>query len=399
MGPASARRLACRPASAPGAALTSTPQTRPARKGPALSNSHGRLPTLRATAGGEPTAPDRVAWADVAKGLCILLVVLHHVTSKHLPSVLPDSLVLAAWQGLDQALKPVRMPLFFVISGTFAASAIRRPWRAVLGPRVVSSYWLYVVWLSLQAPLFLFVATRIATHRVNGVGEWLLNLVLAGTGLWYLYGLAVYFVAAKALTRLPHTPVLAAAAALSAAASLVPTHGVNRASLLQCFVYFLVGAYAPALVAQIRRTGAVGVLGGVAGGGLLAAVLGWAGAPRSLLLLAVSPAVVWVGIQVSMALERRRPTGPALATLGRRTLPVYVLHMPLIGLGHEAAVALGDLPTGPVGVGVALLYPPALTAAVVLACLLLQRCAERYGAPWLFRAPAALTRVRRPTGS
>lgn len=339
-------------------------------------------------------------WADVAKGLCIALVVLHHVTSKHLHVVMADdSVVLIMWQGLDQALKPLRMPLFFLISGTFAASALDRPWSAVLGPRVVSSYWLYVVWLSIQAPLFLLVATRIGTHRVNDVGEWTLNLVLAGTGLWYLYGLAVYFVVAKLLAGLPRLPVLAAAAALSAAASWIPTHGVNRFSLLQCLVYFLVGAYAPALLGRLRRGSLPVVLAGAAGYGLLAAALHHLGAPRSLFLLLLAPVVVWLGVQAAMALERGPRAGPGLASLGRHTLPVYVLHMPLLGLVHELAVGRLDLPVGAFAAGgqlgagalAALAYPVVLTTAVILACLGLQRLSTACGLPWLFRAPAALT--------
>lgn len=37
-----------------------------------------------------PPAPgDRLAWLDATKGACIVLVVLHHVVTKYLPSVTP----------------------------------------------------------------------------------------------------------------------------------------------------------------------------------------------------------------------------------------------------------------------------------------------------------------------
>ena len=65
----------------------------------------------------------RLVWPDLAKGVCILLVVLHHATTKHYVEVLPAGLapVGELWAGLSPALKPTRMPLFFVISGWFAS--------------------------------------------------------------------------------------------------------------------------------------------------------------------------------------------------------------------------------------------------------------------------------------
>ena len=69
-------------------------------------------------------------WVDVAKGACILLVVLHHAVVKDLALQTPAALdpVADAWQWVTMALKPVRMPLFFVLSGLVASSAVRRPW-------------------------------------------------------------------------------------------------------------------------------------------------------------------------------------------------------------------------------------------------------------------------------
>ncbi|WP_238455148.1 threonine/serine dehydratase [Micromonospora sp. ATA51] len=88
--------------------------------------------------------------------------------------------------------------------------------------------------------------------------------------------------------------------------------------------------------------------------------------------------------------------GGALATLGRRTLPVYVIHMPVLALLHR-------LLAGPVaeltGTSRALLvtcYPVLLTAVVLALSLAVHRALLAAGATWLFDLP---TRRRRPTST
>ena len=163
-------------------------------------------PTATAATGATATAGaprPRLAWADAAKGLCILLVVLHHSTVKHLPAVLPAELsaVGDAWLALTAALKPIRMPLFFLLSGLFAAGAVRRPWAQVLTARVLTPYWVYAVWLGVIAVVFSLERTLVM-NRTQGVGDLLGDLVFASTGVWFLYALAVYFVLAKAAPAL-----------------------------------------------------------------------------------------------------------------------------------------------------------------------------------------------------
>ena len=85
------------------------------------------------TAPAPASAPARQQWADVAKGVCIVLVVLWHVIMKHylqidwdVPVPLPG-----LWGLLGDLLLPLRMPVFFTLSGMLAANAVHRPWRAV----------------------------------------------------------------------------------------------------------------------------------------------------------------------------------------------------------------------------------------------------------------------------
>lgn len=342
----------------------------------------------------------RLVWADAAKGLCILLVVLHHSTVKHLPSVLPAELgaVGEAWLALTAALKPIRMPLFFLLSGLFAAGALRRPWAQVLTARVLTPYWVYAVWLGVIAVVFSLERTMV-TNRTQGVGDLLGDLVFASTGVWFLYALAVYFLLAKALLRWDLRWVVAGSAALAVSVSGLPMAAANREAVLVHFVYFLVGARLPELVHRLSSWRAVptsalvvGYAGAVAGSAALEV-------PLSVEVTALSLLGVPLAVRVARATAGLPRVGAAVATLGRRTLPVYVLHMPLLALVHHLpgpAAALDALatPAGSTGTvlgGLAVaVYPLLVTAVVTAASLGLHRLLVGLGLAGLFTLPGTL---------
>lgn len=329
----------------------------------------------------------RVQWADLAKGVCILLVVLHHVTSKHYLGLVPADLgwLGQAWLGVNEALKPVRMPLFFLISGLFAANALHRPWRDV-ARRMTGPYYTYVVWLLVLAVVF-SVERTLAMNRTQDARELLLDLVWASTGLWFLYALAVYFTVSKLLVRVPAGWVLTGTAVLSGAASWLPVDEVNRWSVLVHLVHFVAGSRFPDLVRALGAARAPGLLPALtlalAGASLAAHA---AGAPRSVDLLLLSLVGVPWGVRCAVALSRMRRTSGVLSWLGRRTLPVYVLHMPVLALVHHAPVELlgGEGPGAPLLV---LGYPALVTGAVVVACLGLHTGLVRAGLGFLFTLP------------
>ncbi len=80
-----------------------------------------------------------------------------------------------------------------------------------------------------------------------------------------------------------------------------------------------------------------------------------------------------------------------LVLLGRATLPIYVLHLPLLGALMHLPLHVGD-GVGPGSWAAATIYPLAATAVTVLACLGLHRLALRAGLTWAFALPAPLAR-------
>ncbi|WP_203718609.1 acyltransferase family protein [Asanoa siamensis] len=349
-------------------------------------------------------ATARVEWADVAKGVCIVLVVSWHVIVKdyllvdwHIGLPLPGF-----WGTLGEQFLPLRMPLFFTISGLFAANAVRRPWREVARSRIAKFLYLYTVWLVIHTAI-LPVAPDLPTERATSPLDFLAQLTITPSNLWYLYALAIYFVVAKAVRRAPPAAVLVPAAVLSAvaAAGWVSTPG-DRGGFYQNLVFFLAGLWfrprVERLAAGATRRRLVLAAAAYVVVLVLMAALGaeeWFG-----VWLVVSVVAVMFGVTAAARLTRRPRISDRLVRLGRVTLPIYVIHMPVLAvlhrLLHEPLSALG----GGAQLLVALVYPPMLTALVVVLCLMIHRGLTRVGARWLFDLPAvARRRATEPAGA
>lgn len=332
-------------------------------------------------------AGSRLDWVDVAKGLCIVLVVLMHATLG-VEKAVGEETGLHAF--IDWA-RPFRMPDFFLISGLFLAARIDRPWRSYLDTKVLHFAYFYVLWLTIQ-----FALKAPGMVQENGAAQTLLDyatsfVVPFGT-LWFIYLLAVYFVVTKLLQPLPKWLVLAGAASLHV---LAPESGVfiidefaNR------FVFFYSGyALAPSILTFAERLRA---------------------APHTLLVaaLAVWTAINAVGVQSGVALVHGpdlifsyvgigaviafsvlvtgRHGGRVLAYCGRNSIAVYLAFTVFMG---PARIVLLKLIGSEAATAVALLS----ALAGVGGALLMQRLVKGTWADFLFTRPAAfrLTPQRR----
>ncbi|GGM20340.1 hypothetical protein GCM10011608_01160 [Micromonospora sonchi] len=344
------------------------------------------------------TADGRLAWADVAKGGCIVLVLLWHVIMKNYLQLdwRLDVPVAGVWGTLGDLLLPMRMPLFFTISGMFAAAAVHRPWRSVGRPRVARLLYLYGVWLLIHTAV-LALAPDFPTDRATGPGELLVQLTVTPSNLWYLYALALYFALARTLRRVHPVVLLVAAGVLNAVASagLLDTPG-NRAGLYQNLVFFLAGLHLRRYVERWARAVKLRhlLLAAVAYAVVLVAVTA-SGTGR---LPGVGPLVsvvaVAFGIAVAVRLARRPTIGQPLAALGRQTLPIYVIHMPVLALLHRlVADPIANL-SDPARLALSLGYPFSLTVLVLALSLGVHRVLLAVRAGWLFDLPKGRTAIR-----
>jgi uncharacterized membrane protein YcfT len=156
-----------------------------------------------------PLAKPRVDWVDIAKGVCIVMVVMMH-------STLGVEKAAGAEGFMHYAVayaKPFRMPDFFLISGLFLALVIDRDWRLYLDRKVVHFAYFYVLWLLIQGA---FKWPGLALEEGAGavVHAFLLALVEPFGTLWFIYLLPIFFVFAKLVKDIHPLIVLAFAAAL-----------------------------------------------------------------------------------------------------------------------------------------------------------------------------------------
>lgn len=345
--------------------------------------------TTRRTAG-------REAWADVARGAAILLVVLLHVREWHYLFLGWEFPGRPEWDAFIAISGTIRMPLFFAISGMFAAGAVTRPWRQGGKRRLLNGGWLYLLWLSIYTAVYATLPDM--PEAVNGVGHALLQLIAPHTALWFLWALALYFALTKVLAGRNRWVVLGSAALLCTVASSItlPDAFGFWASIMKNLVYFMAGAYAPWLLRSISdaTTWKTLTVWGVAflatTVGLLAApdFVHWFGTDLVAGLIAIAFAVQLATVATRWSFLRR----PFVA-VGRRTLPIFLMQALFIaGLNVLALGATGDAYARLVnGSALGFVYPLVATVAVSMGCLIVHRGLRRIGARWLLEAPSKLT--------
>ncbi|MBB5700240.1 putative membrane protein YcfT [Ochrobactrum daejeonense] len=207
---------------------------------------------------GVKSAGDRVAWVDIAKGICIIFVVMMHSTLG-----VEKAAGAQGWMHYVVAFaKPFRMPDFFMISGLFLSLVIDRPWRRYLDRKVVHFLYFYVLWLTIQ---FAFKAPGIAGEAgISGVIDAYLMAFIEPFGtLWFIYILPVFFIATRFLRRVPVWLAFIALACLE----VLPIHTgwVMVDEFCSRFVYFYAGyAFAPAIFRiadRLRQHPLAGIIG------------------------------------------------------------------------------------------------------------------------------------------
>ena len=358
--------------------------------------------TARQGAGAGAEAPrGRQDWPDLARGACMVLVVLLH-TDCALWHIGETDDVLHI---LNNLLVPLRQPLFFLVSGMLGAGILGRGGRGVLVHRIGRYLYLYVLWWLLARGIH----TRLLDpHGPAGMEEFFLTpsgigelFRTARDDSWFFYALAVFFGLALLLSRLPDRwhAVLALLVALPGLPACGEAWGLPVVDWFWYYPFFAFGA---------RRAGLLWALAPRLGRwpAVILVPLAWIVATRvaihfdplllsvplvaALALLAVPSglaAAVWASAQGGRV-------GAALIHVGRNTLPIYVLH-PLVL--HVLFIAVQRPAPVPKAAWVAL-----VAAAAVLGSLgigrILRRIPGLFGLPTMPRLPVVARRSISPAG-
>lgn len=323
----------------------------------------------------------RETWVDVAKGIAIILVVLFHAI------IFPIEVGLGRlWGTFAALLDTFRMPLFFFTAGLFAAKAISLPFGQLFRTRVARLLWLFVLWSTIWFVVFLFAPPL----GDGGIGstplEFALLLIWPNVSTWFVYGLALFFMASWLMRGLPVWLQLAIGVVIAQLfdTDLIDSPNGAHDKMGMYFVYFLlathVGPRVRGLAPRVRWWHAL----------IATAVYGVAIVitARAELLqvpfvrMAVALLAIVAGCSVAIALSRWRAFG-WLRELGSRTLQVYLVHFyPIL------AICLLIAPVAPSLQGVGVLLPPVLTVVAILTALGVHRLTRRVS--WLWDLPIPL---------
>lgn len=279
----------------------------------------------------------------------------------------------------------MRMPLFFFVSGLLAARSLGRTLRSSYRQRILSPYYLYAIWLGLSCIVYTLIGSIIDGPGASSFDTVFSALAYPISSLWYLYALAAYYLLAKMLGRFSRAFALAVAVSLAILASFWPV-GVQT-SVIGNFSFYLLGAYFPdaakklARTANLTRVGIAALLYLLVIGVYVVEVDGVPGV-RPL----ASAVAVWVGVVLLAFVAKWQPASRPLSYLGRRTLPIYVLHLPLLALVDEF-VRMDLSGHGWATVLLAFIYPALLLACVVGVSIVIEKLLRRMGVSGLFSLP------------
>lgn len=145
----------------------------------------------------------RLAWPDVAKGISILGVVLLHITL-----TVPESrdTWLAAF---NVWLDPLRLPLFFLVSGFFAQKVFRFSFAELFTRRLWYFLVPYVVWMLVEQQ-----TKRVEYHWVFGdpvfdFSQMTASLLVGHSMAWFLHSLILFNIFLWCVRKLPGWAALA----------------------------------------------------------------------------------------------------------------------------------------------------------------------------------------------
>lgn len=279
---------------------------------------------------------------DIAKGIGIILVVFGHSLIGVQRSL--DRGVLDQWALL--MIYAFHMPLFFAVSGAFSASTVRQSWRAFFGRIGIRIAYPYFLWSAviLTAHYFMSAHTNTVVTSLN-YGS---ILVSPPAIMWFLYVLFLAFIARKLMMKLIQPVRLTIAGVLFIVGCL--DLDIPRLGWLCYLAFFLMAAEMKpeAMLRAVKRpmalvasgatlvgTGVVAYLDarqGTQGYGAFSPPYIPAAFAGTALVLAFSESIGRASIKIAAS---------TLAYIGRRTMPIYVVHILLTAGVRIALVRLG----------------------------------------------------------
>lgn len=240
------------------------------------------------------------------------------------------------WRKVSGAFGAFRLPVLFALSGFLVADRVRAGWQDRRNAlRAASSYYLYVIWLAVYAILTAVLPGREPVGvSLRGFFK---QLVLPQTPLWFVFFLALCVVLYTSLHRVHPAIVLIGAALVSYASIEIALPGqfamVERG--LYYLFFFGVGVYGKKILIYFGShkglwwRAPVLVVVALVARDIFWRVPGSAFSYTGAIFLRDLSAIICV-VAIMSAVCMVAPLSHLLGFIGRRTLPIYVMHVPII---------------------------------------------------------------------
>lgn len=326
----------------------------------------------------------RIEWVDTGRGIAIVLVALFHSTNW----IIGVGVNVEYWRTINEVLSSLRMPLFFTLSGLFAAKWLQAGWGQLWAVKVRLFLWVFLLWEVIGSAAFTLGMTM--TGQRVGLRDILIGLVVSPVmprfELWFIWALALLFLFAKAIRRIDYRIQLGVTGIVSMAA-LSGWEGPNVGweGLAKYAFFFLSGLYLRRWImgyGELRKPWLLGM-----------ALVAWAVISVGLSLLGLRDIFglyfvnCLLGVVGGIALSRALLRLGALTMLGGRTLPVYLAHTPFVIIISFLISQLGLVSSAN---AIAPIAPVLVAGIAVTLALGLNRVARRAPLLYLFEPPAGL---------
>lgn len=307
----------------------------------------------------------RLVWADGAKGISIVLLVIWHACSTRLP--------------FNEALILLRMPLFFLVSGMFSARVVNADWATLLRERIAVYMYIFVVWsiIVFMSTVYLLSAFRGSTPDMTPMFRIFIDPPLT---LWFIYALAIAIALTKLIARLPRYLVLIIAIGLYtwsvSSGEWLKVSFIER--IIRLMPFFLIGYYFRTNIEEIvsKLSGRWAIFLVIS---VVCILIVYYSDLRMIGPIVFATSLLSI-ISVFLITNRWSEAGGArvLALLGGASLYIYVIHkIPLFYVTLLAKTyEVNTLP---------LMFAASLL--IVAFCVVVGRSLEQLGMRWLFRPP------------
>lgn len=279
----------------------------------------------------------RLSWIDSGRGFCGIGVVLYHL-SDWLATISPNTVLL---QDIAIALAPLRMPLFFLISGLLAQSihlASPEKWRV----RILGLLALYLFWSALFFSRVPLIAT-IRNAQPPSIEQFLMAIVIPSI-FWFILCLPVFYIVIIVYKRTFGTrymPLLIFATVLAISSDWIdertqhlvaPAFGQAQVGPMSFnFIWFVLGTYfGDQYKKLVLDATPIRLIGTLLLAGLLTA-LTWNTSYATLRLI-MAAAFLVLFANILGLLDPRTRMMRTLDFVGHYTLPLYIFHIILVAI-------------------------------------------------------------------